>query len=498
VPNFTPSFVSAVLDLPQSPLGTKDTVILQRQATDDWAHFDFFANTAAQPLFFYPPTPNQTPRVKMPQHHPLASAAMPLAGDSPDYLNDVNIPSPLLYHDEHDFMPPVSDILPGCDFPYFEYACGQAQPEIDFTSYRDGSDAFNRPEPVDRRDSLGFALCDPLSSKHRLEESQVSDSSPESPMQGCPLPASLTYSHKRPTSEGFRCATSVVDHLLNDQFSVPLDPEWSWAKDIVRHRRLQCDEEERPYEFPCGDDALVYPTLPTPARIKHALTHNNIVQPWANQAAKHWERSVGYMQPLLSPTAQILNLRTPDFIPQVAASPGGDAQVTAQPGFADDPSSNLNNGSIAQASKPVCMDLVPARLYQHQFAPWPAVSQHETLVAPAATSATSEPGPGSPENALKLFDWLMQLNATPNTTGANANDFLSSPASLTEEAAYQCCEGLSTLESEADGSICASIQCGVHPDEEATYYSEGYVTVNDRDSEAELLLNGSMTDDEWA
>ncbi|KAJ9609495.1 hypothetical protein H2200_005822 [Cladophialophora chaetospira] len=480
-------------------LARTDTVVVRERKSQRSLRLDQSLELPPSLLPSLPTTPYVTPRVKLPYGNPPSSVDKILPAQSPGYLDDIEIPSPLLYHNLDDgYVPPSNNAAPCWGIPYFEYAYGQARPQPDFTSYRPvAAPALPRRASVDRRESLGFALGGAASSRHKAEESHISNESHDSSTHGCPLPRLSDA----PDSSS-QCKHGN-DFFCESPLDVPLDPEWSWAGDVPRPGRHE--EAERSYSFPCGGDDLVYPTLPTPAYIRDALAANymlnNVVQPWANQAAGLWDLASPGQQTLTGPCIPFL--RTPEapsalrYLAPLAT--GCESAVPGQGGDLD-LWSKADMGMVTPTGTPKRPDLVPARLYQHQFIAWPATPPISAPYIKERTPSDVDIVSNDSDNVLKMLDWLVDLNTAVPCPRRNQDTSDSPSEKLTEEIVYQCCEEVATPGPVACGSHGAMSCEALHPDDEALHFTRGdedYATTSYHDPEAELLSE-SKTDDEWA
>ena len=489
---------SADPEIPHGSETRKSSVTLKRVETCGCSDADQFA-TSASPLLSST-TLKEFLNVKVPGCNPSSAVAVTPSGYSPGYLEDVNIPSPFLYHGpQHEYVAPANDCQPGWGIPYFEYACGQAQPEPDFTSYRPVTAiSQTRPALFKRQESLGTILCAATSSQHRAEASHISDETHDSSTH-------LSHPFREVSDHGqlrsnYQGCPSMLNHLTNDQLNVSVDPGWSWAEDILKRRQLQHFEIAPPYGFPSTDDTLIYPKMPAPIFSSNTMfdncSVNNVVHPGANQAATSWEHSTEGVAPFITPDDHCF-VREP-------ALPGGldpcstsDFKGMDDHHIDEDNSFSAYTSSEIQTQVPAYTALVPVQSYQHRLLTWPILTPTSIPVTKATSPAASEPCRDSSENVLKLCNWLAQLNTPISNVEDGQQEEESSSAQPTQEAVYQCCEDLSTPKSEPSADRRTWRQGFVHPDEEAVYYSEGYATAKDDDSEAELL-DLSPTEGEWA
>lgn len=339
----------------------RGTVVYRPHETHSGPNIDGFHSASSSLHPSLPTTPNATPRIKCPGQYFPSPILKTAAEYSPGYLNAVEIPSPFLYHSlSQDYVPPTPNVHLGWNVPYLEYAIGRTHPEPDFTSYR--------PMPVDRRESLGFALCAASSSQHRAEASQISTESHDSSDDGCPLSRSRDYSGRGGTATDSQSCRDLAHVLVGDQDSIIVDPEWSWAEDILRLSRLRHIEAEPFPVFFGMDDNLIIPTAPNPACIGVALVPNCVVDDTVPLGA--------------DPTSRLWD---------------GSMRTISAPCGAHNPFTTVSLGAGARGSTSACLELVPDRLYRHQFTPWPPMSLTATAFTPGLPSfqqgqACNDPG----------------------------------------------------------------------------------------------------------
>ena len=479
---------------------------MKRRHIHESPQMDLITGLASPLMPPLPATPYTTPRVKMPYGNPPSSVTKCPSVYSSNCLNDVDIPSPFLYHDsQHGYFPPATEVQPGWGIPYFEYAYGQALPEPDFNSYRPMTAVLKAgPDQIHRRESLGLSLCTPGSSRHKAEESRISDESHDFSTHGFPVPNEMESSTLADPTASSRLKSSTTSLVNNDQIRIPVDPEWSWAGGMPFSRHLNRSEMEQDFFFPHADDDLVYPTLPTPAYIRDApAAHHGFssaVQYWGSQTAPYWSLSAGSVP-------ADTNLDEKIWLQNVsiaAASHPGSLDVGPQPVMHDhrhsvNVSTNIHDETTTLSPANSCLALVPARLYQHHFVAWAA---NVPVAAPFADGMILSGTANDSESPLKLFDWLVQLNTARPQASASRHESGSPSEQLTEEVVYQCCEDLSASDNEPAHGRSASRQADVHPDDEAihnAHYSEDYASTSHYDSEIELLSQSqSQTDDGWA
>lgn len=449
-----------------------------------------------------PTTPAAAPKVHLPYGNPPSPVERLTQTYSPGYLDDVTIPSPFLYHTlENEYVAPSNDMPSSWGIPYFEYAYGQAPPQPDFTSYRQVTAPSQSRIVMKRRESLGFALGDAATSRHKAEESRISNESHDSSTHGCPLPC-LSVSPDQcgfaPTSQWDFNTDPSSEYFLD----VPLDPDWSWAKDVLRLRHSQPEEAEQHYIFPNADDNLIYPTMPTPAYIRDALASNsslnNVVQPWANQAAARWDVLLPNAEPFRVPcdqtclsydTLPITNCTAPSLAGCTTALFDHTNELGISP--------NIYTGMVNPMTTPLCMDLLPARLYQHQIITWPTLPPVPRL--PETNPSDFDGVANDSDNVLKLCDWLVALNATFFSPEDDQVALDPPLEQFSEDAAYQFYQDLTISESPPSFSKCALSSADLISDEALLYVrsEEEFASTSHYDSELELLSE-SETDDQWA
>ncbi|ETI22615.1 hypothetical protein G647_06691 [Cladophialophora carrionii CBS 160.54] len=244
----SPPFAGLPEPLP-GPDTKRGSVIVKRMQLHGSPQLDLLTGSVSLPEPSLPTTPDATPRVKMPYGDEPSSTNNSPSRCSSGYTGSLEFPSPLFYHDaQHGYIPPSDTVHPAWGIPYFEYACGQAQPEPDFVSYRSMPAApQTRPPLFERQESLGLALCAPASSKHRLEESCISDESHDTSTHGCPLPPLLDCSDCGETQVTLPCGPSNTDSVVDWQPNISNDPEWPSTGDFVA-RRCFYHVVDRPYQ----------------------------------------------------------------------------------------------------------------------------------------------------------------------------------------------------------------------------------------------------------
>jgi hypothetical protein len=283
------------------------------------------------------------------------------------------------------------------------------------------------------------------------------------------------------------------------------DPEPSSTSDFVARRRFY-HVVDRPYIFPTIDDNLIYPTLPSPRYAPGVITAkcsiNNIVQAWSDESITYWEDSAQHVRALTGPDDHIMV--APPIMIQIFPSPNSYTTEILEnvydQGDSDPISANGHIGTATQDSLSACIDVVPARLHQHQYIAWPAAMPAATPTSGGAVSMSFEDPCNDSENVHKLFNWLDELNLLglkPEDSQNVSGSFSDQP---TGDRGYQCCEDVPISESEHGTRQCASRPGALQADNDTmqcSRYDEGYVTASDHYSEAEVLSE-SQTDDGWA
>ncbi|EXJ58409.1 hypothetical protein A1O7_05834 [Cladophialophora yegresii CBS 114405] len=272
-------------------------------------------------------------------------------------------------------------------------------------------------------------------------------------------------------------------------------PEIPCTGDFVARRRFY-HAEDRPCVYPSTGDNLIYPTLPTLGYAPHIMAAhrsiNDAVQAWRNDPAACWEASAKTIRTLTGPDDHIMV--APPAMVQMFPSPNSYTTESLENVYdheeSDPVSSNVHIGAAVQASLPLYMDVVPARLYQHQYITWPAAMPAAVPDLGAAVATNIEDSSSDSENVQKLFDWLCQFKSLEVPAEDNQIVSDSLPEAPTEEAGYQCCGDVPTPEAEASARQCAPWPSTLHPDDEAMHCSrhdEGYVTASGHYSEVEVL-----------
>ena len=496
--NFKAPCAPAYPGLPQSREET-DAAIYKKDQVDHTLCPDLFA-VSIPLLLSKPSSPRPIPIVRMPHRNQCFPIPAQFAGYGPHNLNNVEIPSPLLYHDlPYEFVPATNNVQQGYDLPCFEYAGGQCQPDPAFASNGHTIAVVDKRPPMgNRQESLGFTDCVPDSSKHRAEDSCISDEGH--------VTSTHQYPCREPSNQGdisltLQRPTNPLHRFSEDQFNIPVDPEWSWAKDLLHLRAQRRHETDLPYSFWGADDSLVYPTLPTPAYLTQAVgsscSMNNVVQPWANHSGDLWEQSTPDPAQFALPEPQFLSCQpAEDFSPRkflLRSTSSG----TVVHNVGDDASFNVNAGGILYNGPPLCTDLVPARFDDQQLAPWPPVTQALIPAAPSVTYPRCGPCCDCAENVIKLHDWLVSLSPTTAGPGESQNDPSSLSEQPTENVERKYCESHCELNSEPDSCGRISSEGGVRLDAGTMERTNAFDAASIFKTETELLIE-SGTDEEWA
>ncbi|KIW91658.1 uncharacterized protein Z519_07626 [Cladophialophora bantiana CBS 173.52] len=487
-------------ELPTLPATWKRSVFFRRKETRRPPQTDLLTGSVSSLLPSTPATANATPVVKMPGCHLESSMnGCPLEYCS-DYLNDVRIPSPLLYHNSQlQYVPPSDDARSNWNNPCFEFAYGQQKPEPDFTSYRPTAGGSIQAELADlpRRESLGFALCTAASSRHKPEASHISDGSHDSSTYGDP-PSSLVDcpDSRRPTGNiQYHPSTGDV-HNAQSFTSVGLEP--FWYNDYPKRQSSRRKEANVPRDVGPIVDNLIFPTLPTPPchEDKFAVDgsiNRNTVQPEANQATSDWEQA----RESSPSSSELIDKPPPRSIPDAevaalcAVRRRREAQATRlSPSRKEDRSTSGDAplGATAKVAFLPCTDLVPARLYQHQFVAWP----------PSISAANITEEPDNISAVLKAIDWLEELDMLKPYAGGRLG--LSALSLRPDERESDSRTDISTPEATSRPVSPVPIEShGALWVEEADSgrHDEGFSTDNERYSEVGLL-DETLSEEDWA
>ncbi|EXJ68879.1 uncharacterized protein A1O5_07811 [Cladophialophora psammophila CBS 110553] len=467
-------------ELPTLPATWKTSGIFTRKETRRPPQIDLLTDSVSSLLPSIPATTNATPIIKIPGCHLESSMNRHLPEYYSDYLNDVGIPSPLLYHNSQlQYVPPSDDARPNWSNPCFEFAYGQQKLEPDFTSYRPTAGGSIQAERagLPRRESLGFALCTAASSRHKPEASHISDESHDSSTHG-DLPSSPVDC---PDSRGatgniqYHSSTGDVD---NAQLFTSDGPEPFWYHDYLKRRNSRRKEANVPRDVGlyAADSALP-----------------NTVQSEANQASSNWEQT---RECLLS-SPELIDKPPPRSIPDAvvaairAVRRSREAQATRpSPSRKEDRSTSgdAQSGATAKVAFLPCTDLVPARLYQHQFVAWP----------PSISAANITEKLDDISAVLKAIDWLDELDMLKPHAGGKPG--LSAPSLRPDGHESDSSTDLFTPEATSSPVSTVPIEChGALLVEQADSgrYDGGFFTDDERYSEVGFL-DETLCEEDWA
>ncbi|OQU95261.1 hypothetical protein CLAIMM_01494 [Cladophialophora immunda] len=485
--------------LPTSSETKSKKVVFKRKDLQSAPQTDFLTGSTSPPLPSIPNTPNATPRVQIPNWYLESSMNGRPPDYHSDYLYDVRIPSPLLYHNSQlEYVRPSNDPRPTWSAPGFEFAHGQQKPEPDFTSYRpiENSDTQDERTNLQRHGSLGFAICTAASSRHKAEASHISDDSHDSSTHGDASPLPDCLASRGPTGR-IQDYPSTADTNSN-QTVAPNGVQVPWYTHSFMRKNSDCNEVNLPRDVGITGDNLIFPTMPTPVHLEHTLAAhcsiNSPFQPEVNRATGNWEK-VG--TGLYSCPGLVDNTPLPSISDAVEAAVravrrGREAQATQlSPGRKDDEffSDGTLPGALSKAGLSPCMDIVPARLYRHQFLPWPPANSLADVGRRRSSDMTG---------VLRMVDWLEELNTPrPYEDGPLGVPVLTPQLRDTD---FDLSKDILTSESALSPVFSAQLQChralSVH-EAAPGRHDEGYFTCCERYSEVDLL-NEPSSDEEWA
>ncbi|KIY00737.1 uncharacterized protein Z520_03402 [Fonsecaea multimorphosa CBS 102226] len=479
--------------LPETKIGR---VVFKRKDTQSSTQSELLTGPASPSLPSIPTTANATPKVRIPFCDWQSSMNGRAPEYHPDYLNDVRIPSPLLYHNSpFDYVRPSNERQLTWSF---ELACGQPKPEPDFSSYRPVENRATQDERthVQRHGSLGFAICTAASSRHKAEASHISDESHDSSTHGvAPLPEDCLESRE--------CAWRNQDYsrtadVNSNQTVAPIDLGPQWYDYSFMRTNSHGQETGIPGEVGCTGDDLIFPTLPTLVRLEPTLaaycSTNNTVQPDGNQAANSWERAGGALPsfPALTDNAQVPSVS--DTVEAAIRAVRRGCEMHSRqlsPDRKDDEviSDEAQPSPAVKAIRQPCMDLVPARLYKYQFITWPA-----------STSAVDarQRCDGDMSGVLRMVNWLEGLNTPDPDVSVQSGLPGLAPRPCETNSDYR--KAISTSEATLSPAPF------VHPQHHGALsvdepgsgrHDEGYFTCSELFSEVDLLED-PLSDEEWA
>ncbi|KAH0837074.1 hypothetical protein FOPE_04609 [Fonsecaea pedrosoi] len=415
-----------------------------------------------------------------------------------DYLNDVRIPSPLLYHSsQFEYTTPSDNPWLTWNVSSFEFAHGQQKPEPDFTSYRPvvcGA-ALDERTHMQRNESLGYAVCTAASSRHKAEASHVSDGSHDSSTHGDVLSSGddLDSQELTRTNQGY----SLIADVERNGPVTPMGLDFPWCHDFFMPKVSYSQEIGVPPDAAPSEDNLIFPTLPTPINLDHALiaccSVNNIVHPSGNQAARSWERAGRGLPSFRDPVDTTPSPSISDAVEAAVHGACSASEPQTTRGSLDSRDGTITSdgpypGAAIKVVIPPCMDLVPARLYQHQLIAWPL----STAAVEARNRRDSDVSA-----VLRMADWLAGLNTLGPYVGGQLGLPLPKPPG--NDAGLNSRRNMSTSNDTLSSVLSARAQChGGFAEDEADSGSpdEGYFTCSERYSETDLLED-TPTDEEW-
>ncbi|KIW81249.1 hypothetical protein Z517_04274 [Fonsecaea pedrosoi CBS 271.37] len=415
-----------------------------------------------------------------------------------DYLNDVRIPSPLLYHSsQFEYTTPSDNPWLTWNVPSFEFAHGQQKPEPDFTSYRPvvcGA-ALDERTHMQRNESLGFAVCTAASSRHKAEASHVSDGSHDSSTHGDVLSSGddLDSQELTRTNQEY----SLVADVDRNGLVTPMGLDFPWYHDFFMPKVSYSQEIAVPPDVAPSEDNLIFPTLPTPINLDHALiaccSVNNIVHPGGNQAARSWERAGRGLPSFRDPVDTTPSPSMSDAVEAAVRGACSASEPQTTRGSLDSRDDTITSdgpypGAAIKVVIPPCMDLVPARLYRHQLIAWPL----STAAVEARNRRDSDVSA-----VLRMAEWLAGLNTLRPYVGGQLGLPLPKPPG--NDAGLNSRRNMSTFNDTLSSVLSARVECHGEPaEDEADSGSpdEGYFTCSERYSEADLLED-TPTDEEW-
>ncbi|OAP60113.1 hypothetical protein AYL99_05115 [Fonsecaea erecta] len=475
-------------------------VVFKRKETQCPPQTDFLTRSALPSPLSVSIHAAAPPRVQFPDCRLEDS----MNGRPPDYhsnyLNDIRIPSPLLYHNaQFDYVRP-SDAPPlAWSSSFSEYIHGQQKPEPDFTSWRPVEDSVTQDERTDlqRHGSLGFAICTASSSKHRAEASHISDESHDS------------STHRFVPSPGDDPRGSPEMGGRNQEYSCAADVgrspavalhghETPWYTDSFMRTSSHDTKINMPRNVKSTGDDLVFPTLPTPVCLQRSLSAycspSNTVQPEGNQAANSWERA----EEGLSSGPDLIDNTPPSTFDTVEAAMRAvrrdrDALSTHLSSERKDDggvTDEAQPGAAANVVLPPCMDLVPARLYQHQVIVWPLSN---SIIDAKKKRVRDRWG------VIHLVDWLEKLN-TLDLYADDGQLSLRDLARRPDESNSNFSKEILASEPTLSSSSSVRVHCNNSQSDDESISGrreERLFTGSEHDSEIDLV-DDLVSDDEWA
>ncbi|EXJ90316.1 hypothetical protein A1O1_03415 [Capronia coronata CBS 617.96] len=439
-----------------------------------------------------PTTPDAAPRVRFPDSYPGPVREEDSHRYQSGYLDGIQIPSPILYHTQSGERLAISIER---DFPRFELAYSQPRPEPDFTSYRVSGDTDRLLEDAG-------------------PQQYITTRRDQYPTMGNPSWAMNSTNNWYPSDQS--------GHPNIGQFVVPRPcrpgiGNLAWPSLPYPNPLLEVCQTGRTV-----DDTVVFPKILPSAFVEDTVSSghsaNNIVQPWANQAASGDEP----VKTRVTISSMLCNETHPyeelDRAKEQALTPDGQQLPSTTydavkclkiHGAALSLNPDNTTEKVAYHNAGNRTDLVSAKLGRHQLTGWspkadgsdsaPHVSR---LLQARLDSQQSEE-----KKVSKMAEWLEGLShpIDPETPGESSSHEAS--RALMDrlfDNAVQKVNGAGQTDTKQDPALSAvgtvdkitdSKDNQDHAAEDEA--EEAYYTANEDDSDVEMV-NAVPSEDGWA
>ena len=332
----------------------------------------------------------------IPATQPSQGAQFPT---STSCLDDISIPSPLLYHKRSRELLARSweDDIPGELTRLFVLKCGQDLPEPDFESYKLFDETTATPSAVPEQQAFVAARLPVIDSKLRG-------------LRNIPHPPWIQQSSRLPsgsTSPLLRATTGsstpkASSHMTSSSNATVIGPKM---------KRSTTYDYEQPLQNLTSSD-LIFPTLTMSGQCVDSPIEARSFGLWDSPSKKPQfiDDDPDIIFKRWSAFEQIINQPKDDFQP---CEPADQSRKASKGKWSAGATSEIDSPTSPEAKANVrppvgCMDLVPARLYTSQFIGWPSrvsyqpdyhMASYPTLRAPVS-------GDSDANQILKMARWL--------------------------------------------------------------------------------------------
>ena len=401
------------------------------------------------------------------------------------YLDDIKIPSPLLYHQRsRELLQSSSDDDINAELAKsFSLTCGRNMPEPGFESYRPLDDTAVTGKPSTNQHTFGAARLPIL--KPDMADSAASRNIPHPPWVEQPMHVSTS-----PMCPQILTTTNTLTLVGSD------------ATIIGPSRSAMHSNSHNQKSLPSTD--LVYPRPGMPDRCVESLNKAISSGLWEPSATKPefidddpviiFRRWTAFENAVRPPKKANVASPTADRSIHVANSNLGEGFGLNGEGVA---SSITCTTKMAACPTSTCLAVVPAHLYEHQYIGWPGRLDCQpgyTLGNYSILGSALKPTPDS-DDVMKLANWVEELGfegqhmrecpLATDITSSFDEDFKVAAEVESCEVGMVIASDISVLASEPIEGPAVEVD------------DEGYFTCEDSGSEIGVE-EATLSDDEWA